>query len=99
MPKSAFSANAQAKHCALAVATMLRGEQAPTPKLINTCYSLVAPDYGISVAGVYQPAKGLLADVDGAGGTSPGSASREFRAREAIYADAWFKVITESVYG
>jgi sulfide dehydrogenase [flavocytochrome c] flavoprotein chain len=99
MPKSAFSANAQAKHCALAVAALLRGEQPPSPKLINTCYSLVAPDYGISVAGVYQPGKGLLADVDGAGGTSPGGASREFRAREAIYADAWFKVITESVYG
>ena len=99
MPKSAFSANAQAKHCALAVAMMLRGEPAPAPKLINTCYSLVAPDYGISVAGVYQPAKGILADVEGAGGTSPGGASQEFRAREAIYADAWFKVITESVYG
>lgn len=99
MPKSAFSANAQAKHCALSVAAMLRGEQAPSPKLINTCYSLVAPDYGISVAGVYQPAKGLLADVEGAGGASPGDASREFRAREAIYADAWFKVVTESVYG
>ena len=99
MPKSAFAANAQAKHCALAVATMLRGEQAPSPKLINTCYSLVAPDYGISVAGVYQPAKGLLADVEGAGGTSPGGATSEFRAREAIYADAWFKVITDGVYG
>jgi sulfide dehydrogenase [flavocytochrome c] flavoprotein subunit len=99
MPKSAFSANAQAKHCAEAVAALLLGIQAPTPKLINTCYSLVAPDYGISVAGVYQPAKGMLADVEGAGGVSPGSASAEFRAREAIYADAWFKVITESVYG
>ena len=99
MPKSAFAANSQAKHCALAVAAMLRGEPAPSPKLINTCYSLVAPDYGISVAGVYQPAKGMLADVEGAGGTSPGGASREFRAREAIYADAWFKVITDGVYG
>lgn len=98
MPKSAFAANAQAKHCAYAVAAMLRGEQAPSPKLINTCYSLVAPDYGISVAGVYQPAKGLLADVEGAGGTSPGGASREARAREATYAEAWFKAVTESVY-
>lgn len=98
MPKSAFAANAQAKHCAQAVAALLRGEQAPSPKLINTCYSLVAPDYGISVAGVYEPAKGLLADVDGAGGTSPANASRDVRAREAIYADAWFKAITGSVY-
>lgn len=99
MPKSAFAANSQAKHCAFAVLALLRGEAAPSPKLINTCYSLVAPDYGISVAGVYQPAKGMLADVEGAGGTSPGGASRDIRAREAIYADAWFKVITDSVYG
>jgi NADPH-dependent 2,4-dienoyl-CoA reductase/sulfur reductase-like enzyme len=99
MPKSAFSANAQAKHCAVAVAAMLRSGQAPSPKLINTCYSLVAPDYGISVAGVYEPAKGLLADVEGAGGASLVGATREFRAQEAIYAGAWFKVITESVYG
>ena len=99
MPKSAFSANAQAKHCADVLASLLRGQAAPEPKLINTCYSLVAPDYGISVAGVYQPAKGILADVEGAGGTSPGGASRETRALEAVYADAWFKIITSSVYG
>ncbi len=52
MPKSAFAANAQAKVCALAMAAVLRGETPPPPKLINTCYSLVAPDYGASIAGV-----------------------------------------------
>ena len=71
MPKSAFSANAQAKVCAAAVARLLRGEAPTEPKLINTCYSLVAPDYGISVAGVYRPVGGLLTDVEGAGGISP----------------------------
>ena len=58
MPKSAFAANAQAKACAQAVALMLRGAQAPEPKLINTCYSLVKPDYGISVAGVVRARQG-----------------------------------------
>ena len=58
MPKSAFSANAQAKVCAAAIATLLSGGSPATPKLINTCYSLAAPDYGISVAGVYQPKNG-----------------------------------------
>ncbi len=43
----------------------------PAPKLINTCYSLVAPDYGISVAGVYPPVERQLAEVPGAGGISP----------------------------
>jgi len=99
MPKSAFSANAQAKVCAAAVVSLLRNEAPQQPKLINTCYSLVAPDYGISVAGVYRPANGLLADVEGAGGVSPADAPASFRALEATYADNWFKTITTEVFG
>lgn len=99
MPKSAFAANAQAKVCAVAVASLLRNETPAQPKLINTCYSLVAPDYGISVAGVYHPNNGVLADVEGAGGVSPSDASADFRQREATYADNWFRTITAEVFG
>jgi sulfide dehydrogenase [flavocytochrome c] flavoprotein subunit len=99
MPKSAFTANAQAKVCAAAVATLLEGEKPQEPKLINTCYSLVAPDYGISVAGVYTPVNGVLTDVEGAGGVSPADAPRSFRTLEATYAEAWFKIITNEVFG
>jgi sulfide dehydrogenase [flavocytochrome c] flavoprotein chain len=99
MPKSAFAANAQAKVCADAVAALLRGETPSPPKLINTCYSLVAPDYGISIAGVYHPAGGQLADVEGAGGVSPIDAPADFRALEAAYAEAWFRTITAQTFG
>jgi len=100
MPKSAFAANSQAKTCAAAVATLLTGGTPSTPKLINTCYSLVAPDYGISVAGVYQPSPGgQLADVPGAGGVSPADAPRATRAAEAVLAEAWFRTITAEVFG
>ncbi|WP_276199579.1 NAD(P)/FAD-dependent oxidoreductase [Chelatococcus sp. XZ-Ab1] len=99
MPKSAFSANAQAKACAAAVATLLAGGQPAAPKLINTCYSLAAPDYGISIAGVYEPREGLLAEVAGAGGVSPLDASADVRASEAAYAEAWFDTITGEVFG
>jgi NADPH-dependent 2,4-dienoyl-CoA reductase/sulfur reductase-like enzyme len=99
MPKSAFSANAQAKVCASAVAAMLKGEKPGEPRLINTCYSLVAPDYGITVAGVYKPADGVLADVQGAGGVSPIEAPQATRALEAQLADGWFKTITGEVFG
>src|SRR5439155_17179873 len=44
MPKSAFAANAQAKVCAAAVAQLLAGDTPGEPRLINNCYSLVAPD-------------------------------------------------------
>ncbi len=99
MPKSAFSANAQAKACATAVAALLRGQPAPPVKLINTCYSLMSPTYGISVAGVYAPANGLLTDVPNAGGTSPLDAPAAVRASEAAYAQAWFKTITAETFG
>jgi len=99
MPKSAFAANSQAKVCAAAVATLLAGRTPSVPKLINTCYSLVAPDYGISVAGVYQPTNGQLADVPGSGGVSPQDAPRETRKAEAVLAEAWFRTITTEAFG
>ncbi|MBL8701634.1 MAG: FAD-dependent oxidoreductase [Alphaproteobacteria bacterium] len=100
MPKSAFAANAQAKVCAAAVVELLAGRAPVAPKLINTCYSLVAPDYGISVAGVYRPAaNGLLADIEGAGGTSPLDAPPADRKSEAEHAESWFRTITADVFG
>jgi sulfide dehydrogenase [flavocytochrome c] flavoprotein subunit len=99
MPKSAFSANAQAKACADAVAALLQEREPAPPKLINTCYSLVAPGYGISIAGVYQPRDGLLAEVEGAGGTSPLEAPLSVRELEAAYAEDWFRTITSEVFG
>lgn len=99
MPKSAFSANAQAKACAAAVAALLRGEKPAEPRLINTCYSLVAPDYGISVAGVYRPKDGQLADVENAGGVSVLDAPATTRALEASFANGWFNTITAEVFG
>jgi sulfide dehydrogenase [flavocytochrome c] flavoprotein chain len=99
MPKSAFSANAQAKVCAAAVAKLLAGEKPVEPRLINTCYSVVAPDYGITVAGVYRPKDGVLSDIEGAGGVSPIDAPASTRAAEARYADGWFKTITTEVFG
>src|SRR5207249_6608580 len=47
MPKSAFAANTQAKTCVAAVVRLLAGGTPSAPKLPITCYSLVAPDYGI----------------------------------------------------
>jgi sulfide dehydrogenase [flavocytochrome c] flavoprotein subunit len=99
MPKSAFAANAQAKVCAAALATLLAGGTPQTPKLINTCYSLVAPHYGISIAGVYQPANGQFVEVQGAGGVSALDAPASLRAAEASIADGWFRTITAEAFG
>ena len=98
MPKSAFAANAQAKACAMAVAAMLRDEPPPPQKLINTCYSLIAPDYGISVAGVYEAVSGVWTEVPGSGGVSPRGADAAFRAKEALHAEAWYRTITAEIF-
>jgi NADPH-dependent 2,4-dienoyl-CoA reductase/sulfur reductase-like enzyme len=99
MPKSAFSANAQAKVCAAAIARLLAGRKPEQPKLINTCYSLVAPDYGISIAAVYRAADGQLREVEGSAGVSPLDAPSSTRAMEASLANGWFNTITEEVFG
>jgi NADPH-dependent 2,4-dienoyl-CoA reductase/sulfur reductase-like enzyme len=99
MPKSAFSANAQAKVCAAAIVRLLAGQPPTPPKLINTCYSVVAPNYGITVAGVYTPVNGVLTDVPGAGGVSPVDAPRSMRAQEALFAEGWFNTLTSEVFG
>jgi sulfide dehydrogenase [flavocytochrome c] flavoprotein chain len=99
MPKSAFSANAQAKVCAAAVAKLIAGEKPDEPRLINTCYSLVAPDYGISIEGVYRPADGQIKEVEGSGGVSALDAPNSTRALEATFANAWFNTITTEVFG
>ena len=100
MPKSGFSANSQAKVCARAVVALLREEEPPEPVFINTCYSLLAADYGISVAAVYRlDDAGEIAPVPGSGGVSPPDASLAFRQAEADYARGWYASITADMFG
>jgi len=99
MPKSGFSANSQAKACAAAIAALLRDAPPPEPALMNTCYSLIAPDYGISIGGVYQVEDGEIVAIKGAGGLSPPDADHAFRAREAEYAKSWYANITSDMFG
>jgi NADPH-dependent 2,4-dienoyl-CoA reductase/sulfur reductase-like enzyme len=99
MPKSAFSANAQAKVCAAALVRLMSGQPPDEPRLINTCYSLAAPGYGFSVAAVYHAANGQLVEVPGSAGTSPVDAPRSTREQEAKLADGWFNTITGEMFG
>ncbi len=99
MPKSAFAANAQAKVCADAIVALLAGGRPAEAKLIDTSYSLAAPGYGFSVAGVYRPVDGQLAAIPGAGGASPLDAAAAVRAKEAAYAEVWYDTITGAVFG
>lgn len=97
IPKSASAASAQGKACAHAVAKLISGEEVEPPKLTGACYSTVAPGYGFSLSGVYQPKDGMFAEVEVV--TSPVDAPRELRLREADNALTWFKRITVDTFG
>jgi sulfide dehydrogenase [flavocytochrome c] flavoprotein chain len=99
MPKSAFSANLQAKVCAIAVARLLSEMDAQSTVLANTCYSFIAPDEAVSIAGVYSNEGGKFTNIDGAGGLSPLGAGADVRKAEAAQADAWFAAITGEAFG
>jgi NADPH-dependent 2,4-dienoyl-CoA reductase/sulfur reductase-like enzyme len=100
MPKSGFSAGSQAKTCAFAIAALQSNNAPPTPSLVNTCYSLLAPDYGITVADVFRIGEdGTITAVQGAGGVSPTGASPEFRSLEADFARGWYASITADMFG
>jgi len=99
MPKSGYAANSQGKVTAAAIASKVAGMKMPEPSYVNTCYSLITPDYGISVAMVYQLKDGKIGGVKGAGGLSPSDASDATRKAEAIYARSWFHNITSDIFG
>jgi NADPH-dependent 2,4-dienoyl-CoA reductase/sulfur reductase-like enzyme len=97
--KSAFAANAEGKVCAAAIVKLLANGVPSEPKLINACYSMVAPDYAISITGVYRPANGNFSEVEGSGGLSPADAPHDLRATEAKLDEAWFDTVTTEIFG
>jgi hypothetical protein len=99
MPKSAFAANTQAKMAAAAIAADLLGQPLPAASYANTCYSLIGPGYGISVAGVYRAEAGNIAEIPGSGGVSPLDANVAFRAAEARYGASWYAAISADTWG
>lgn len=98
IPKSASAASAQGKACAAAIVNLLAGRAPEAPRLTGVCYNTVAPGYGFSLAGNYQPKGDIFAEVEG-GATSPVDAPRELRAREAAEAERWFQTITAETFG
>jgi len=98
IPKSASAASAQGKACAAAIVTLFSGKPPETPRLTGVCYNIVAPGYGFSLAGTYQPKDDIFAETEG-GATSPVEAPRELRAREANDAQKWFTTITADAFG
>lgn len=95
MPKSGFSANAQAKICALAILELINDRDPEPASLINTCYSFLNPDYAISVSAVYRYSIAEKKLLTRSSGVTPMNADRRI---EAEYADGWYKNIIADVF-
>lgn len=99
MPKSGTAANSQAKVVAANIVSSLRGTTPPATVFHNTCYSLVTPDYGISVSDTYRPGPQGVAVVPNSGGVSPARADAAHRKAEADYTLGWYAGIIADSFG
>lgn len=98
MPKSGFASNSHAKMAAAAITAELAGQPPSDGVYVNTCYSLLARDYGISVANIYRMTADGIKEVAGSGGVSPKEADAAFRAEEAKYALGWYASIVADTW-
>ncbi len=97
MPKSGFSANSQAKVCAMAVRGALTGSTVFPPRFSNTCWSLIGTDDGVKVGASYEATDEKIAKIDGF--ISQTGESAELR--KATYEESlgWYAAITGDLFG
>ena len=96
LPKSGYAANSEAKVAAAAIVALLNGQKPGEPSYVNTCYSLLSPTSGISVAAVYKLVEGKIKEVGG--GLSAGDAPDFVRAQEAVYNESWYQSIMADTF-
>jgi NADPH-dependent 2,4-dienoyl-CoA reductase/sulfur reductase-like enzyme len=96
MPKSAFSANSQAKVAAMAILAALNGSQVFPAKFANTCWSLIDTGDAIKVGGSYAPNDGKIAAVT-TFVSKPGEDAtlHKLNAEEAV---GWYNGITADMF-
>jgi len=99
MPKSGFAASSQGKIAAAAIVRLLQGKVPAAPSLVNTCYSLIGPDYGISVAGVYKLTAEGIVEIKEGGGLTPITADDDQLREEANFARGWYNNIIHDTWG
>ena len=99
MPKSGFSANAQAKACGRAILADIGGRVASPAKLLNICYSTAEPNYAFSIVDAFALKDGTLRLTFDDNRTTPLGASADEHRREAQSARSWYANITAEMFG
>jgi hypothetical protein len=97
MPKSAFSANSQAKVAAMAIRHGLTGSKLFPARYANSCWSLIAENDGVKVGGRYQPGEALIESVN----TFISQTEEPADLRKATYEESidWYQSITTDMFG
>jgi NADPH-dependent 2,4-dienoyl-CoA reductase/sulfur reductase-like enzyme len=96
MPKSAFSANSQAKVVAADILVELARKERFPARYRNTCWSLLAPDDDVKIGANYAPQEGKLV-ASGGFVSQPGEAAdvRKQNYQESV---GWYSAITADMF-
>jgi NADPH-dependent 2,4-dienoyl-CoA reductase/sulfur reductase-like enzyme len=97
MPKSAFSANSQAKVAAMTIRGELVGARTFPARYVNTCWSLVETDDTIKVGGRYEAKDGKIAATE-TFVSKPGETAELRKANQAENL-GWYEAITADMFG
>jgi sulfide dehydrogenase [flavocytochrome c] flavoprotein subunit len=96
MPKSAFSANSQAKVVVADILTALANKEKFPARYRNTCWSLLAPDDDIKIGANYAPKDGKL-DPSGSFVSQKGEAA-DVRKQNYAESIAWYDSIISEMF-
>jgi len=96
MPKSAFSANSQAKVVAQDLLVHLVGKAPAPTRYRNTCWSLLAPEDGVKLGADYAPRADKL-EAMGAFISEPGE-SADVRRQTYLESVDWYEHITADMF-
>ncbi len=97
MPKSGFSANSQAKACAMGVRGALTDSSVFPARFSNTCWSLISTNDGVKVGATYEATDEKIAKVDG----FVSSTGEDAGTRQATYEESvgWYDGISADMFG
>lgn len=96
MPKSAFSANSQAKVAALMILGELTNARTFPARYTNTCWSMIETDDAVKVGGRYEPKDGKIAAVETF--ISQTEETQELRKESQVENMGWYSGITADIF-
>lgn len=97
MPKSAFSANSQAKVAVNAIRAELTDYSLPPARYNNTCWSLISPNNSVKVGATYQAGTQSIEVVSNfISQTGEDSATRKVNFEDSV---GWYSDIAMDIFG